>query len=52
MEEMNWEVKNLYHVLPSTYHPSHNEYELTQALEDSVIQIRFKYKIWKVQHLI
>ena len=34
--------QELVYALPSTYHPIHNEYELTQALEDSVIQIRLQ----------
>ena len=34
--------QELVYALPSTYHPIHNKYELTQALEDSVIQIRLQ----------
>ena len=34
--------EELVYALPSTYHPIHNEYELTQALEDSAIQIRLQ----------
>ena len=34
--------QELVYALPSTYHPIHNEDELTQALEDSVIQIRLQ----------
>ena len=34
--------QELAYALPSTYFPVHNQDELTQALEDSVIQIRLQ----------
>ena len=39
--------QELVYALPSTYHPIRNEYELTQALEDSVIQIRLQIQNFK-----
>ena len=44
--------QELVYGLPSTYYPIHNEDELTQALEDSVSNSYYKYKILKHQPLI